>query len=353
MPNYVTNIVTFTGNQDEINDLLDRIKNDEAGIGTIDFNKITPLPEELCIEAGSKTDRGLKLVSEAIAQKMRRTRNKNPDNECIEKWLKEHEPRVKKEDLEDWKFGVLAQRNIMRFGFPTWYEWCISNWGTKWNSCGIEQGRLAENKIVFQTAWNAPYPIMKKISEMYPNIEISHDWADEDFGQNCGNAEYKNGEVTINCPKTQKEAYEFAANFFNTDLDDMCLRINATGNNYVWCDFENYELVSLLNKPALFSEKRMGLDDIPKGFNIYQLQIEYDEETEEVSYTIVPNFNDDFDGCIITDEPLDFNGQDYINLAANDFIRVYEPDYVSFDDLVSENFDFEQFDIDEGMGGMC
>ena len=197
MPNYVTNIVTFTGNQDEINDLLDHIKNDEVGVGTIDFNKITPLPEELCIEAGSKTDRGLKLVSEAIAQKMRRTRNKNPDNECVEKWLKEHEPRVKKEDLEDWEFGVLAQRNIMRFGFPTWYEWCISNWGTKWNSCGIEQGRLAENKIVFQTAWNAPYPIMKKISEMYPNIEISHDWADEDFGQNCGNAEYKNGEVTI------------------------------------------------------------------------------------------------------------------------------------------------------------
>ena len=36
------------------------------------------------------------------------------------------------------------------------------------------------------TAWSAPIPVIKKLSEMYPNIELTLEFADEDLGQNCG-----------------------------------------------------------------------------------------------------------------------------------------------------------------------
>ena len=53
MPNHVTNILTLSGDENQINELLERIKNDKFGIGTISFNKIIPMPESLNIEAGS------------------------------------------------------------------------------------------------------------------------------------------------------------------------------------------------------------------------------------------------------------------------------------------------------------
>ena len=59
MPNHVTNIVNFTGDKEKIAEMLEAIKDDEYGLGTIDFNKITPMPESLKITAGSQTERGL------------------------------------------------------------------------------------------------------------------------------------------------------------------------------------------------------------------------------------------------------------------------------------------------------
>ncbi|MGM9611762.1 MAG: hypothetical protein ACI3ZE_09090 [Candidatus Woodwardiibium sp.] len=58
MPNHVENIITLRGNAQEIRRMLEQIKSDELGVGTVDFNKIIPMPESLSIEAGSRTDRG-------------------------------------------------------------------------------------------------------------------------------------------------------------------------------------------------------------------------------------------------------------------------------------------------------
>ena len=59
MPNHVTNIVNISGDKEKIAEMLEAIKDDEYGIGTINFNKITPMPESLKITAGSQTERGL------------------------------------------------------------------------------------------------------------------------------------------------------------------------------------------------------------------------------------------------------------------------------------------------------
>lgn len=56
MPNHVKNIITLRGNEQEIRRMLEQIKSDEFGVGTVDFDKIIPMPESLSIEAGSRTD---------------------------------------------------------------------------------------------------------------------------------------------------------------------------------------------------------------------------------------------------------------------------------------------------------
>ncbi|HEB5000154.1 TPA: hypothetical protein R0E49_000666 [Clostridioides difficile] len=45
MQNYITNRLVIEGEEKEINEVLEFIKLDELGIGSIDFNKITPAPK--------------------------------------------------------------------------------------------------------------------------------------------------------------------------------------------------------------------------------------------------------------------------------------------------------------------
>ena len=66
MPNHVENRIEFNGDAQQISIMLNEIKSDKYGVGTIDFNKIVPMPESLNIEAGSKTDRGLKAYRDFI-----------------------------------------------------------------------------------------------------------------------------------------------------------------------------------------------------------------------------------------------------------------------------------------------
>jgi len=53
-----------------------------------------------------------------------------------------------------------AQRmldNLEQFGAPTWYEWRVMNWGTKWNAYDVVlEGDDEEIKMRFDSAWSPP-----------------------------------------------------------------------------------------------------------------------------------------------------------------------------------------------------
>ena len=66
MPNHITNILKFEGDSEQVHAMLDKIKSDELGLGSIDFNKIIPMPESLNIEAGSRTDEALYVCMMAL-----------------------------------------------------------------------------------------------------------------------------------------------------------------------------------------------------------------------------------------------------------------------------------------------
>ncbi|NMP37199.1 MAG: hypothetical protein GX051_03615 [Clostridiales bacterium] len=73
MPNHVSNTITFECDEKRLKEILDAIKYESdaevehTGIGTLDFNKIIPMPKSLEIEAGSSTDRGLKAYKDFIS----------------------------------------------------------------------------------------------------------------------------------------------------------------------------------------------------------------------------------------------------------------------------------------------
>ena len=47
MPNHVTNIIEIKGDPARISALFEAVKSDEYGLGSIDFNKLIPMPPEL------------------------------------------------------------------------------------------------------------------------------------------------------------------------------------------------------------------------------------------------------------------------------------------------------------------
>jgi hypothetical protein len=56
------------------------------------------------------------------------------------------------------------------------HEWCVKNWGTKWNAYRIRPtdlvafGDEAESGYSFDTAWSPPLPVVKKASAMFPDL---------------------------------------------------------------------------------------------------------------------------------------------------------------------------------------
>ena len=63
MPNHVRNIIVIEADKAKIAEILNAIKDDEEGVGSIDFNKLIPMPESLNIECGSDTQKGYEMFS--------------------------------------------------------------------------------------------------------------------------------------------------------------------------------------------------------------------------------------------------------------------------------------------------
>lgn len=161
MPNHVKNQISFKGDPEEIRKLLEWVKNDEFGMGTIDFDKIIPMPEGMSREPLS------------------------------------------------------YQSRILSGGW-NWYDWSVEHWGTKWNAYGFAEDRddCQNEKLVFLTAWSAPHPVIREIAVQFPELEIVHEWADEDIGMNCGRNRYSDYECY---PESLSEVdkMEFAAKLWD------------------------------------------------------------------------------------------------------------------------------------------
>lgn len=59
--------------------------------------------------------------------------------------------------------------NLEKYGYATWYDFCVSEWGTKWDvggdgmTCDIENGRISTS---FDSAWSPPTNAYEKLVDL-------------------------------------------------------------------------------------------------------------------------------------------------------------------------------------------
>lgn len=346
MPNHITNILTIDADEDTLKSILEAIKNDEYGIGSLDFNKIIPMPESLNMESGSRTNRGLELYRSFVLESaviayadVQNTEPSSVHSEAVKALLEKYKE-LTKDDPELLQLGRQCYENIQNYGHADWYSWSVENFGTKWNAYGYNEFpeyQEGDSEIRFLTAWSAPHPVLHKLSEMYPDVTFSHRWADEDFGCNVGERDYCAGEiVSENIPcNSSVEAMELAADILDIELncEESGYYLSADESGYFYLDSdETYELIELYDKPALFSNGRITKSDIPKGLYCYDLR---SDDNGNGFATIEPHVSVNHAGSVITDFPVDFG----------------EAGYISFDEDSSPDFIGEQISIGQYMQG--
>jgi hypothetical protein len=76
------------------------------------------------------------------------------------------------------------------------YDWCISNWGTKWNAYDQDVYHYGNGFIraEFYTAWSPPREIFAKLCELYPDVEINISYEEAGMAYE-GQFENYNGEL--------------------------------------------------------------------------------------------------------------------------------------------------------------
>lgn len=173
MPNWCENRVLFTSTRkSDIERLRKRAKD------KFDFNRFIPYPYRFkCLDKLSEM-RGVKLKKEA---EKRGYENFWELPETVKKKIEEKSPFI----LNGYNQGG--------------HEWCLKNWGTKWNACNVSfdeeiktKGKIYLWSVVFDTAWSPPIPIFENIAERYPKINITAFFEEEGNGIE-GTFEYKDG----------------------------------------------------------------------------------------------------------------------------------------------------------------
>lgn len=256
MPNHVTNRLKLIGEQPAIDECLEKIKLDEKGIGTIDFNKIIPMPASLDVTAGSEETNAIKAYLKATCpfndtsicgiRRLDETLYLNilfklAENDFLAKYSMEN---ILKYDLtatdntELIRKGEIYIDNLLQYGATTWYDWCRNNWGTKWNA--YDFAPFENNTITFCTAWSNVCELITRLSAMHPDLNFEYSWADEDFGSNVGTARIYAGKATAYIPEIfSREAYEMAADIMGCSPEDYGLHFDKKKNNYVSSEDED------------------------------------------------------------------------------------------------------------------
>lgn len=116
MPNWCNNVLIL--NEDSNDSILKVLKDYIDENGNLVFDRIMPMPEEL-----------------------RGTTSPTPDdmNEDTKKQL------------------------ILKYGADNWWDWCVQNWGTKWEPDCISAD---DGHVSFSTAWSPPIGIVKQLSKL-------------------------------------------------------------------------------------------------------------------------------------------------------------------------------------------
>lgn len=156
------NTLVIIGSDEQVKEVREFLKgNDSEGNEIhIDFNKIIPTPEEIRDTMNFPTHIS---IGETIL--LGYHENGVDAFEDIEKEFSSMDEKAQKEAIE---IGKKTLSCLLKYDSRNWNDWSWDNWGTGWNA--FKQQLKGTDTICFTTAWNDVLPLMKKLSEMFPDI---------------------------------------------------------------------------------------------------------------------------------------------------------------------------------------
>jgi len=172
MPNHWTNHVVITCDSEQQQDILMLLSSAKK---EFDFNEIKPMPQEyISWHTGTREFNGKKVEFWKTEHKCKMVDESTLKEEYNHKLLPECEltgedfsqavsscPEVPISDKE-------IKKAHKKYGHVGWYDWCINEWGTKWNAYEISRKIYPDSiYFTFLTAWAPPLGIFEEIDEIF------------------------------------------------------------------------------------------------------------------------------------------------------------------------------------------
>lgn len=201
MPNWVQIRFTVTGTPEQLKNFRSAVAREDANGDDLadepdfDFNRILPMPQELTeTTSGSMGSIGYDAFYGDCSAILQYPWVKNEGittGEELMGFLDEKDPNYRIE-------GTKYYQNIQKYGVPTWYEWAVEHWGTKWNAGNVCIEELSDTRleVYFDTAWSFPTPIIRQMIAMFPQLSFDGQ-ADEEGGFFYLNFMGKDGELVV------------------------------------------------------------------------------------------------------------------------------------------------------------
>ena len=186
MPNHVSTILKLSGDSKQIKKFIADIK--VEGKEEYDFDLLLPVPKELegtCAPSRIVSEDDYRAFLDEVAQKK----------------VAFERGEITKHQL-DFAAAAAPITQAMsddlkkRFGFDNWYSWRLNNYGTKWGMYDVEFDGV--DSFSYNTAWSPATEYFLTISEKFPKVNFTHEFADEGGGF-LGYETIKNGKVIETC----------------------------------------------------------------------------------------------------------------------------------------------------------
>lgn len=153
-----------------------------------DFDKVKPCPKSIK-DVGDHVS--AKIVDH-VKNKYRVPHSGNPIVALLESHNRMNTAEINEDEIPQFERACKAYEET---GYIYWYDWQCENWGTKWNA--YECNKLSDNQFEFDTAWSGVPEMIKEISSQFPYVKIEYKYSDEDTGHNCGVYEFEGGEEKL------------------------------------------------------------------------------------------------------------------------------------------------------------
>jgi len=182
MPNWCVNQVDISGDEVEVAKLVEFVKSDE---NSFTFENIVP-PPATPMYSSDCTHNKYVCGCESVAQP-------DPENEGKFMWVIDG----KKVEYH----GKCPTHNEHSFSNhpDNWYNWNITNWGTKWSAAEVWNDRIDDDGKVdghtsynFDTAWSPAEPVVAALAEKFPTLRIAHRYCEAGMGY-AGEVLYADG----------------------------------------------------------------------------------------------------------------------------------------------------------------